>query len=75
MAGFGLILLGPSQHVWFSFVSRILPKRDVLTTFKKILMGQTIFGPTSTSIFFSYNAALQGKKTKVPREQNSRHMT
>ncbi|GLU15919.1 hypothetical protein SLE2022_323720 [Rubroshorea leprosula] len=61
MAVYGLLLLGPSQHVWFTFVSKILPKRDLLTTLKKILMGQVIYGPTSTSAFFSYNAALQGE--------------
>lgn len=60
MASFGLIFLGPSQHLWFSYLSRILPKRDVLTTFKKIMMGQVLFGPCSNTVFYSYNAALQG---------------
>lgn len=61
MAAYGLVLLGPSQHLWFNFVSRILPKRDTLTTLKKILLGQTTYGPCITTIFFSYNAALQGE--------------
>lgn len=60
MASFGLIFLGPSQHLWFSYLSKILPKRDVLTTFKKIMMGQVLFGPVSNTVFYSYNAALQG---------------
>ena len=60
MASFGLIFLGPSQHLWFSYLSRILPKRDVLTTVKKIMMGQALFGPFSNTVFYSYNAALQG---------------
>lgn len=61
MATYGLLILGPSQHMWFNFVSKVLPKRDVLTTLKKIFMGQAIFGPCATSCFFSYNAGLQGK--------------
>lgn len=61
MAVYGLMLLGPAQHVWFNFLSRILPKRDIVTTLKKILMGQVFFGPTSTSAFFTYNAVLQGE--------------
>ncbi|KAF5739464.1 Peroxisomal membrane 22 kDa family protein isoform 1 [Tripterygium wilfordii] len=61
MAGFGLLILGPSQHQWFNFLSKFLPKRDAGTTLKKILMGQTIFGPVINSIFFSYSAVLQGE--------------
>ncbi|GAA0160918.1 transporter [Lithospermum erythrorhizon] len=61
IASFGLFILGPSQHFWFSFVANALPKRDVVSTLKKIVMGQLIFGPIINSIFFSYNAGLQGE--------------
>ncbi|XP_041018536.1 PXMP2/4 family protein 3-like isoform X2 [Juglans microcarpa x Juglans regia] len=60
MAAYGLLILGPSQHLWFNLLSKILPKTDLLTTLKKIIMGQTIYGPAITTIFFSYNAGLQG---------------
>lgn len=60
MLGYGMLILGPSQHLWFNFASKILPKRDLVTTFKKIFMGQAVYGPIITSIFFSVNAALQG---------------
>ncbi|CAL5185390.1 unnamed protein product [Lathyrus oleraceus] len=60
MAVYGLLFLGPSQHLWFNFLSKILPKRDVNTTLKKIFMGQAVFGPISNTVFFSYNGALQG---------------
>lgn len=61
MAGYGTLIAGPSLHVWFNFASRIIPKRDVISTLKKIFIGQTCFGPIMTSIFFSLNAGLQGK--------------
>ncbi|KAK7277354.1 hypothetical protein RIF29_18505 [Crotalaria pallida] len=61
MAVYGLLILGPSQHMWFNFLSKVLPKRDVSTTLKKILMGQTLFGPVINTVFFSYNGALQGE--------------
>ncbi|XP_021728456.1 protein SYM1-like [Chenopodium quinoa] len=61
IAGYGLIIMGPSQHLWFNFLSRILRGRDVSTTLKKIFMGQAIYGPIMNSIFFFYNAALQGE--------------
>ncbi|KAF8025042.1 hypothetical protein BT93_F2023 [Corymbia citriodora subsp. variegata] len=59
MTAYGLIILGPSQHMWFNSLSRVLPKRDAVTTLKKIFMGQVIYGPCMTTVFFSYNAGLQ----------------
>ncbi|RWV96289.1 hypothetical protein BHE74_00042014 [Ensete ventricosum] len=61
MAGYGLLVSGPSLHFWFNFASRILPKRDVFTTFKKMVLGQVIYGPMITGVFFSMNAGLQGE--------------
>ncbi|GAB4853447.1 hypothetical protein Ancab_017637 [Ancistrocladus abbreviatus] len=61
VAGYGLLILGPSLHHWFTFVSKILPGRDVLTTVKKMVLGQTVYGPFMTCVFFSVNAALQGE--------------
>ncbi|XP_052192722.1 uncharacterized protein LOC127801537 isoform X2 [Diospyros lotus] len=61
MAGYGMLILGPSLHFWFNFVSKVLPKRDLFTTLKKIVMGQTLYGPVMTVVFFTTNAALQGE--------------
>uniref|UniRef100_A0A7C8Z4S4 Uncharacterized protein n=1 Tax=Opuntia streptacantha TaxID=393608 RepID=A0A7C8Z4S4_OPUST len=61
MAGYGMVILGPSLHYWFNLVSRILPGRDIITTMKKMALGQTVYGPCMTVLFFSLNAALQGE--------------
>ncbi|TXG52519.1 hypothetical protein EZV62_021688 [Acer yangbiense] len=61
MAAYGMLVLGPTQHFWFNSMSKVLPQRDTLTSLKKLFMGQAIFGPCITSVFFSYNAALQGE--------------
>ncbi|CAH9077862.1 unnamed protein product [Cuscuta epithymum] len=61
MASFGLIILGPAQHVWFNFLGRILPRQDVVTSLKKLVMGQLVLGPFITGTFFSFNAVLQGE--------------
>ncbi|XP_078173054.1 uncharacterized protein LOC144566886 [Carex rostrata] len=61
MATYGVLLSGPSLHLWFNFLSRILPKRDLITTFKKMILGQTVYGPIVNCVFFSFNAALQGE--------------
>ncbi|XP_065872116.1 uncharacterized protein [Euphorbia lathyris] len=63
MAGYGMLVLGPSLHFWFNFVSKHFPKRDLITTFKKIIMGQTLYGPAMTVVFFSLNARLQGENS------------
>lgn len=60
MTGFGMFVLGPAQHMWFNFAERLLPKRDVISTLKKLTMGQVALAPTINGMFFSYNAALQG---------------
>ncbi|KAF3489088.1 hypothetical protein F2Q69_00052873 [Brassica cretica] len=61
MGGYGLLVLGPTLHYWFNFMSRLFPKQDLITTFKKMAMGQTIYGPIMTVVFFSLNATLQGE--------------
>ncbi|CAA7399398.1 unnamed protein product [Spirodela intermedia] len=61
MAGYGMLISGPSLHLWFNFLSRILPKRDVINTLKKIVLGQAVYGPIICTVFFSVNAALQGE--------------
>ncbi|XP_059637441.1 protein sym1-like [Cornus florida] len=61
MAGYGMLILGPAQHMWYNFMGRVLPKRDVVTTLKKLVAGQLTYGPTVNAIFFSFNAALQGE--------------
>lgn len=60
IAMFGLLILGPAQHVWFNYLGKILPKRDMITTFKKLIVGQIFYGPSCTAVFFTYNASLQG---------------
>lgn len=60
MAGYGMLIIGPSLHYWFNFVSRVFPNRDLLSTFTKMGLGQMVYGPIVTTVFFSLNAALQG---------------
>ncbi|KAK9097200.1 hypothetical protein Sjap_022697 [Stephania japonica] len=53
MAGYGMLIVGPSLHYWFNFVSRILPYRDTISTVKKILLGQLVYGPAINVTFYS----------------------
>eukprot|EP00250_Pteridium_aquilinum_P003369 c13680_g1_i1 orf=140-889(+) len=61
MVAAGFCLSGPTLHVWFSFVSKVVPGRDLISTLKKMAMGQLIYGPIFTVAFFSLNAFVQGE--------------
>lgn len=61
MTGYGLILSGPTLHLWFNFVSKTIPKRDLISTAKKMVLGQAVYGPAITAVFFSVNAYMQGE--------------
>ncbi|WMV54139.1 hypothetical protein MTR67_047524 [Solanum verrucosum] len=63
VAGFAMVILGPSLHVWYNSLSIFLPKRDVVSTLEKIALGQILYGPTMNAIFFSINAAAQGESS------------
>lgn len=60
MAGYGLLFVGPSLHFWFNCMSRLFPKQDLASTLKKMVMGETLYGPAMTVVFFCLNAGLQG---------------
>lgn len=60
MASYGLLISGPTLHLWFNFISKMFPKKDILNTLKKMFLGQAVYGPIINSVFFSYNAGLQG---------------
>ncbi|KAG6710137.1 PXMP2/4 family protein 4 isoform X2 [Carya illinoinensis] len=61
MAGYGMLILGPSLHFWFNFMAKLFPKQDLFSTLKKMAMGQALYGPAMTVVFFSVNACLQGE--------------
>lgn len=61
MVASGFFMSGPTLHLWFNFVSKVVPKRDLISTLKKMAMGQLIYGPTFTVVFFSLNAFVQGE--------------
>ncbi|XP_024517761.1 PXMP2/4 family protein 3 [Selaginella moellendorffii] len=61
MSAVGLLMSGPTLHLWFNFLNKILPGRDMISTLKKMLLGQTTYGPAFTATFFSINALAQGE--------------
>jgi protein Mpv17 len=55
----GFCYFGPAAHYWYSMIFRLLPGTSLFSTLQKAGLGQLIFGPTFTCIFFA-SALLQG---------------
>merc|ERR1712224_564000 len=49
----GLVFFGPAAHYWFKAILRMLPGSDLLSLLAKTALGQVLFGPYITIIFFA----------------------
>jgi len=52
-AAVGLFYFGPAAHYWYEAVFKLLPGTSLFSTVQKALLGQVIFGPVFTCIFFA----------------------
>ena len=48
----GLLVFGPAANLWYSMVFKMFPSTSLFSTFQKAVLGQLIFGPAFTSVFF-----------------------
>lgn len=48
----GLLFFGPAANAWYAMVFKILPSTSLVSTLQKAALGQIIFGPTFTCVFF-----------------------
>lgn len=49
----GLCYFGPALHYWLGLITKLIPGDGVVQTMLKTLIGQSIFGPTITGVFFA----------------------
>lgn len=49
----GLFYFGPALHYWLQWITGLIPGFGVKATICKTLLGQSIFGPTITCVFFA----------------------
>lgn len=49
----GLMYFGPALHYWLEMITKLIPGFGVKDTLCKTLMGQALFGPTITCVFFA----------------------
>jgi hypothetical protein len=56
----GLFYFGPAAHYWYDAIFRLLPATSLISTLQKAALGQLIFGPSFTVIFFGTSLAQSG---------------
>jgi protein Mpv17 len=49
----GAIYFAPAAHYWYEAIFRLLPGTGMVSILKKAALGQAIFGPSFTCIFFA----------------------
>lgn len=60
MLAVGLFMSGPLLHLWFGRIGKVIPGRDIISTLKKLVLGQVFFGPAFCAAFFVINSYAQG---------------
>lgn len=60
MLAVGLLMSGPCLHLWFGAVAKFFPNRDMISTLKKLVLGQLFYGPAFCAVFFTVNSYAQG---------------
>lgn len=56
----GLFYFGPAAHLWYDWVFSILPSTSLVSTLQKAALGQLIFGPIFTCVFFATSLMQSG---------------
>eukprot|EP00526_Cylindrotheca_closterium_P022581 CAMPEP_0113646918 /NCGR_PEP_ID=MMETSP0017_2-20120614/24808_1 /TAXON_ID=2856 /ORGANISM="Cylindrotheca closterium" /LENGTH=183 /DNA_ID=CAMNT_0000558889 /DNA_START=508 /DNA_END=1056 /DNA_ORIENTATION=+ /assembly_acc=CAM_ASM_000147 len=56
----GAIYFAPAAHYWYEGIFRFLPGKGVVSTLQKALLGQAIFGPAFTCVFFASSLMQNG---------------
>jgi len=57
----GFLYFGPAAHYWYEAVFALLPGTSLWSTLQKAILGQVIFGPSFTCIFFGVSLLQAGQ--------------
>ena len=60
----GGLYFAPAAHVWYGAITKAIPANDLRAILAKALLGQLIFGPLVTCVFFA-SARVPGRETKI----------
>lgn len=56
----GFFYFGPAAHYWYEMIFRLLPGTGLVSTIQKAALGQLLFGPSFTCIFFAASLLQSG---------------
>ena len=56
----GLLYFGPAAHAWYEKIFQILPGTSLVSTLQKAALGQLLFGPSFTCVFFATSLMQSG---------------
>jgi protein Mpv17 len=56
----GLLYFGPAAHAWYETIFKILPGTSLVSTLQKAALGQLLFGPSFTCVFFATSLLQSG---------------
>lgn len=59
----GFLYFGPAAHYWYEWIFSILPAATLSSTLQKAFLGQMLFGPSFTCIFFATSLMQNGTFT------------
>jgi len=59
----GLFYFGPAAHAWYEWIFAVLPGTSLVSTLQKAALGQVLFGPSFTCIFFATSLMQSGSFT------------
>ena len=57
----GLFYFGPAASAWYDWIFHVLPGTSLVSTIQKAALGQMIFGPSFTCIFFATSLMQSGQ--------------
>mmetsp|Transcript_17221 Transcript_17221/g.32593 ORF Transcript_17221/g.32593 Transcript_17221/m.32593 type:complete len:358 (-) Transcript_17221:66-1139(-) len=57
----GFFYFGPAAHYWYEWIFSVLPGASLVSTLQKAILGQILFGPSFTCIFFAASLIQAGQ--------------
>ncbi|CAN4087876.1 unnamed protein product [Withania somnifera] len=66
----GLVLVGPTLHFWYLYLSRLITTPGVTGTLMRLLLDQFLFAPIFVGVFLSTLVTLEGRSSQaIPKLQ------
>jgi hypothetical protein len=65
MGCIGLVLVGPSLHIWYGLLNRFIPEQSTRGALTRVALDQTVFTFPSILVFFTCLMLLEGRPDDI----------